>query len=63
MSEAQKWAEHFEDPTWENGEMTTEAESIEGRESPEEATPTEDGVIICRLDLSPGTSEVSATSV
>ena len=60
VSEAQKWAEHFEDPTWESSEAAEETESSGERETAEAATPTGDGEIMCRLDLSAGTSEVSA---
>lgn len=59
MTEAQVWAEHFEDPTWDGNEPAPEAEHIDKEESSEEDVRQTEGVITCQLDLSVGTSEVS----
>ncbi|GAQ92500.1 hypothetical protein KFL_010310010, partial [Klebsormidium nitens] len=63
VTEAQKWAEHFEDPTWESGEAAEGTESSKGREVAEETTPAGDGELMCRLDLSPGTSVLVVSGV
>jgi hypothetical protein len=59
VTEAQVWAEHFEDPTWDGNEPAPEAEGVDKEESSEEGVPQAEGVITCLLDLSVGTSEVS----